>query len=419
MKYALSLIFITAFSLYSLRAQTTVARYIDEVHSYSHQLSLSEAEMEGADAELRIRRKAFMPTLSVAGDVEFNFRNREGRQWGWSRSAEIEQPLFTGGALRAELRGAEAGVEAAQQGMLQAEIDVDYEAERHYWRLSRAEIYREAVADYLAIVTTLRDIVARRFEEGYTSKSDLLQVESRISDAEYQLSAAEQEYALALHSFNILRGVESSSSVELANSILDSMPPPRRVDIERLMTHPDYLISLSQRDMARWAVRSSAARFLPAIGLRISGFAEPRQPHIAGGGLLVDGGAVLTISSPIFHFRERREVVRKAESNYRKAALNVEDVVDRLHLEESNGWTNVQTTRSRVDAVQRNLRLAEENLSISTYAYGEGSVTILDVLQAQLSWLQIYTNAITAQYDYAVAIAAYRAITATRKYPMR
>jgi hypothetical protein len=26
--------------------------------------------------------------------------------------------------------------------------------------------------------------------------------------------------------------------------------------------------------------------------------------------------------------------------------------------------------------------------------------------------LQIYTNAITAQYDYAVAIAAYRAITA-------
>jgi outer membrane protein TolC len=33
--------------------------------------------------------------------------------------------------------------------------------------------------------------------------------------------------------------------------------------------------------------------------------------------------------------------------------------------------------------------------------------TILDVLQAQISWLQIYSNAISAQYDYAVAVAAY------------
>lgn len=412
MKHIATLLFVIMLFIGRISAQTSVAQYCDEVISYSHSISQAEASIDGADAELRISRKSFLPSLSIAGDGDLNFRNREGRQWGWSQRADIEQPIYTGGALRAELRSAEMAVDAAHQAMAQTELTAEYEAEMNYWRLSRAEIYRMAVSDYLSIVATLRDVVARRFEEGYTSKSDLLQVESRISDAEYQLSAAEQEYELALHNFNVLRGVEPSTRVELANSILDSMTMPHRVDADYMMQHPDYRLSLAERDVAYWTIRSRGARFLPSIGLNIYGYLQPKQPYVAGGGVIADGGVVLTISSPIFHFRERRDVVRSAESEYRKAAINVDDVADRLHLEESNGWTNLQTTRSRVDAIRRNLRLAEENLSISTYAYGEGTATILDVLQAQLSWLQIYTNAITAQYDYAVAIAAYRAITA-------
>jgi outer membrane protein TolC len=93
-------------------------------------------------------------------------------------------------------------------------------------------------------------------------------------------------------------------------------------------------------------------------------------------------------------------------------ALAVEDVADRIRLDESNGWTNLVATQRRCEAIRHNLDLATENLDISTYAYGEGMATILDVMQAQLSWLQIYTNAIAAQYDYAVAVAAYRYIVA-------
>lgn len=392
-------------------AQMTLSQYRAEVVAYSHQLSSAEAAMDGAEAALRISRKAFMPSLAVGGDIDVAIRSREGRQWGWSQSLDIEQPLYSGGALRADLRSAEAVVEVNKSLLDRSHLNVRYQAESAYWQLSRAEIYRNAVADYLTIVTKLRTIVARRFDEGYTSKSDLLQVESRYSDAEYQLSAAEQEYELALHDFNTLRGVELSERVVLQNSILDSVIMPQRADSEILTSHPDYRVSLSEREVARWAIRSSRARFMPSIALRAYGLVAPRQPHISGGGVVADGGAMLSISAPIFHFRELRDVVRRAESNYTRAAIEVEDVADRLRLEESNCWTNMLTTRSRVDATRRSLRLAEENLTISTYAYGEGSVTILDVLQAQLSWLQLYSNAIAAHYDYAIAIAAYRAIT--------
>jgi outer membrane protein TolC len=59
-----------------------------------------------------------------------------------------------------------------------------------------------------------------------------------------------------------------------------------------------------------------------------------------------------------------------------------------------------------------NLSIAGENLSISTYSYREGQATVLDVLQAQISWIQIYTNAITARFNYAIAVSEYNLVTA-------
>ena len=110
---------------------------------------------------------------------------------------------------------------------------------------------------------------------------------------------------------------------------------------------------------------------------------------------------------------EGKVAVGAARRRYDSAQMRTAELAERILLDESNGWTNLLTTRKRVDATRRNLDLAKENLDISTYAYNEGLTTILDVLQAQISWLQIYTNAITAQYDYAVAVAAYRYVTAT------
>lgn len=397
-------------------AQLTIDKYCAEVVAYSHDLLRAEAAVSGAEADMRRARKGRLPSLSMNSSVELGFANRKGeRQWNWMRRADIDQPIYTGGAVRVAIKSSEEMYNVAQYEAEESYIDVAYEARAAYWSLSRAEIFHHAVAEYRRIVATLRDVVLRRFEEGYTSKSDLLQVDSRLSDAEYQLSAAEQSYMLALHNFNVLRGVEPSQGVELSSSILDSVAMPARLSIDRLLaSHPEYAMSLASREAARWGVKAAAAPFIPSIGLNIYGYSQPSSPHVAGGGLKADGGVLLNFNTPIFHFRERREAVRSAESRYRISALEVESVADRLSLAESDGWTNLQTSYSRVEATRRNLALAEENLSLSTYAYGEGSATILDVLQAQISWLQIYTNAITAQYDYALAVATYRRITGDR-----
>ena len=392
----------------SAQAQITLGEYVSSVIEYSHALLSAEAMVEGRVAESKIAKRNILPTLSLASDADYDFRNDD---IGWGMRADISQPVYNGG--RYSILAEQSGYRLTESEGLRdkSELDVRYNAELAYWALSRAEIYREAMLDYINIINTLRDVALHRFEEGYTSKSDLLQVESRLSDAEYQLSQAEQRWSVALHNFNILRGADPTESVELGWSILDEYTLPRRVDVsEFIEQHPDYMVAVAGRESAKCNISLREATYLPRLNLGIFGLWQPK----VDAGTLLNGGVMFSLNAPIFHFGERREARRSARSDYLAAELMVDDVVDDIVLNEINGWTNLQSSYQRISAARRSLEIAGENLDISTYSYREGLATILDVLQAQLSWLQIYQNAITAQYDYAVAISSYRYILAQR-----
>lgn len=396
-------------------AQITLDDYRRDVARHSHAIGISNSEVDASLMELKRARKGYLPSVVSYRTMSYAFDKQDNeRRFDWLMRPEINQTVFAGGAVRAAVKQAEARYDASVGNADYADLAVRYEADVAYWELSRAENYRRAVADYVQIIESLRSVVAHRFEEGYTAKGDLLQVESRRSDAEYQLLAAEQRYLVALHNFNVLRGEEASAEVVLMENIMDTLSMPMRQSVTSIIErHPEYRASLALEEQSRWAIRAEGAQFLPSMGATIYGDIRPNIPNVKGAGTHLGGGVLLSFTTPIFHFRERRVAVGAARRRYDAAQLRTAELAERILLDESNGWTNLQTTRKRVDATRRNLDIAKENLDISTYAYNEGLTTILDVLQAQISWLQIYTNAITAQYDYAVAVATYQRLTAT------
>lgn len=391
-------------------AQITLSDYTQSVLSYNHELIDRGLALQGARESELAAKKEYLPIFALARELNIDVRNPAiGRRWNWLTRLDVSQPIFRGGAVRAAAKQAELAYNIAELDQETTQLFVCYTAEVAYWSLSRAEGYLDAMEDYVNIVTSLQSVVAERYGEGYISKSDLLQVESRLSDAEYQLSEAQQRRDIALHNFNMLIGVEPATPVTLAESIFaDAAMPMREPMSDILARHPDYKSSQLEIDNALWAERAARARFLPQIEVGLYGLLQPSVPHVKGGGLRLDGGLLISFSTPLYHFGERKHVVSAARSGYlRKVNASIE-VVDRITQDESDTWTNLCATRDRVQAIEKNLSIASENLAISTYSYREGLATVLDVLQAQLSWLQIYTNAIAARYDYAIAIAAYK-----------
>lgn len=396
-----------------LCAQTSLADYRRAVADYSWQLKIAAARVDAAAETAGQARTGLLPRLSLEGSFTATAHHYDGiEQWTFSVLPQIVQTLYGGGSVRASIRQTELGYGIALCDEEFSRLDVRYAADYAYWSLSASDLYAAAMREYVSIIRSLKQVVDRRFAEGLIAKGDVLMIDARLSEAQYELVSAEQRQYVAQHNFNVLRGTTASLDVELLQSIRDSLPMPGRVAAsEALVRRPDYAAARLRSDQAEAGIRFVRASFNPQVSVGIGGSWQPYVPNRTGATTL-DGSAFLKLSLPIFHWGERRRAVGAARAVQLQTEWNAALLHDDIVLQETNGWTALVQSRAQADASEESLRIAGENLSISTYSYGEGLATILDVLQAQLSWIQLYTNAIRAHYNYAVAVSDYRRITA-------
>ncbi len=395
-----------------LSAQT-LEEYRREVTDYSWQLKIAAENLEESEAAAAVARTGRLPKLSAAGHFALDARHRdEVKRWDFALEPTVVQTLYGGGGVKAAIKSTELEVDAAICEREFSRLEVRYAADYAYWTLSAAASYESSMREYVAIIEALKAVVDRRFNEGWIARGDVLMILTRLAEARYELVAAEQRCEVALHNFNILRGVEPSANVGLVQSIRDTLALPRRVTTDEVLARrPDYSAAMLRSMQAEVGVQAARAPYNPQLGISLGGTWQPQSPNRTGA-TRIDGVAQLTLSVPIFHFGERRQAVREARAAQRREEWAAAQLHDDIALEEINSWTALQQSRAQVEASVESLKIAGENLELGTYSYSEGMATVLDVLQAQLSWIQLYTNAIDARYAYAVAIADYERITA-------
>ena len=394
-------------------AQITIDEYRQQVLSRSLELMSAEAESEKLLSRSNQQRTNFLPALSASGEFTTAFRRNDGADlWGFSIVPRIEQTLYAGGGVRSAYRQALINYDASLDEQSQLSLEMRFAADNAYWMVSAMQLYKAATDEYVSLIRSLYDVVQERFAEGYVAKSDLLQVEARLSDAEYSQIASQNNYDLALHQFNNLRREADSISVVLTNSIIDDLPAPPRATLEQIMEYrPDVAMAKKSILAAEYGVDVVQAGYNPSLTAGVSGSWKTYSPNRSGKTYL-DGALVVGMNVPIFHWRERRHAVAAARRDVEQSQLALEQLYEDISLEEADGWSALLSSYSQMQSSLKNVEIASENLSISTYSYQEGQATVLDVLQAQLSWIQIYTNAISARYNYAVAWSVYRRITA-------
>ena len=399
----------------SAQSQTifSLQAYRDSVYLNSMDISNATVEVERATAQVHIAKTDFLPSLTASGSFTTDFRRSgDADLWGFTLQPRIEQILYAGGGVRASFRRAELQSGVATENQRMTQLDVRNAAERAYYSLSAMQLYRAATREYVAIIRSLYRVVEERFSEGYVAKGDLLQVETRLSEAEFALLEMENDYEVALHRFNALRGDTGGGDVALSNSILDSVAMPARVTVEQMLQQrPDMRAAALTTLAAEYGVKVTRAQYNPRLTAGVSGSWQTYSPN-ASAKTYVDGALVVGLSVPLFHWGERRSAVAVARSDVRRAENGMEQLRRDAAEQEADGWSAMTSSYSQIQSSLHNLAIAAENLSISTYSYHEGQATVLDVLQAQISWLQLYTNAITARFNYAVAVSDYYRITA-------
>ena len=395
-------------------AQTlSVEQYRQKVLEYNQDIQKSQQAVNGALYSLKGIRTGFFPKLDITGNYSYQLEKVEFlpgtdlKHDNYGVEAGLVQNVYSGSAVRKQYDVAKLQHAIAQLSVEHTVDNMIYAADVSYWSVAANRNLYELSEQFVQIVRELYEIVNKRFEEGAIIKTDVLMVQNRLKEAELQLNTNSTNYKTALQSLNIMMGVEPDAAVVLTDSIQKVLWVPKQEGLNKaLERRADYQSAIMGIEMAKLQTDMARSKYLPQLAV---GIKEKYGTTL----LNVDGKAqwattaYAQINIPVFHWGEMRQNVRLSRTQEWTKELERSQLKDQVSKELNNAWVNVIEISKKLEIVYSSLDIAKDNLTLNTFSYNEGKLPIIDVLSAQVSWLQAYTNVVSVNYQYKVALAEY------------
>lgn len=318
----------------------------------------------------------------------------------------LEQPIYTGGKITSAYRMAKLGVEMARLNEEKTRAEVIVEADVAYWTYVEALELEKTAHTYKELLTQLHNDVENAFNAGMVPRNNLLKVDVKLNEADLQLMRAENGVRLSRMNLCHVVGLPLYSDVEVEDS---SVPEElAEVPLPDLASRPEYDLLTKQIKLKELQTVLVKSDFLPRVGVAgIMGYANGLE--LNGNKLLNHTAlsALVSVSVPIFHWGEGRNKVRAAESERQMAALQRDQLEEKMSLEIEQSLQSLTESQARVVLTTRSLGQAEENLRESNDRYKAGMETLSSLLEAQVMWQQAYTELVRASSSARVAETRY------------
>lgn len=322
-------------------------------------------------------------------------------------SLSAAQPIYTGGALTAALRGAQTQLAIEEQTLRAVLQDTGFETRRLYFGLLLAQETELIARDLLDQARKHAQEVRQRFAQGQASRFDVLQSEVQAARLEPDVISAGNEVELAAAQLKKLLAVPQETGVRLTD-ILDYKPT--RVD-ERQFLARAYLKRPEMRlrdlgvDLSEWQVRLERAGWSPQVAASASALFRSNNPSTMFDSRHSNWNAGISVSMPVFEGFSTRARVQQAKARYEQAAYSRRDLVQQIAVDIRQACLDLDRASAVIASQKESVGLAAEALRIAEVRFANGQGTNLDVLDAQVSLSQIRTTLSQAVYDYLMAQA--------------
>ena len=248
-------------------------------------------------------------------------------------------------------------------------------------------------------------IFKRRFEVGSGAKTEYVQVQTLLSNADTLLQQLQQQRDKHMHMLAVLVGEPVSNvtgRLDTQHFVKQALLAGTPSDL--LLNRPEIIAAEHQLQAAHADIQAARAAFFPRIALTANvGTAsnEFNQLFSSGNGIW---SLVPSISVPIFNAGRLRANVDLAQIRQNAAVVNYEKAIQTSFREVADALSDQHWLQQQLRTQQQGLQAASERVRLARISYDYGVVTYLEVLDAerellsaQQNWVQTKRQLLQAQ----------------------
>lgn len=281
-------------------------------------------------------------------------------------------------------------------------------SQAYYDLLAAQEKWRTAI-DTVALFDGTVNAAQQRRKAGDLAGAEVERIRVDALRAQNDARQAEADLAKARLALALLMGVETQAQSLRA---VDSWPEPNLArpdgDLDRFIARrPDIQAAQARVEAAAAAARlARAARTRDvSVGLQFEHYpASAANPQGSGNSYGV------SLQIPLFTGYYYEGEIRAAQAALDTAQQSLEKARSIARGELAGALHEVQAAAERVQRLRQELLpAARKSADAAEYAFRNGAIGVMDVLDARRTYRATQLEAVSAQADYAKALAAWRA----------
>ena len=408
---------------HELRAQQPMKLSMEQCRDMaltaSEELKQADNRLRQAELDDKIAAMARLPKIEgsatgayVLPDIEMTGMELAMRGT-YMAGLTLTQPIYTGGKISVGRQMARLGRQIADQQLRMTRMDVLVDADNAYWSYIAVRRKVRMLESYSTQMDTIYKQTSSAVAAGMAIENDLLRIEAKRTEIEYQLQRARNGADLCRMALCNVIGAPLDTAIEPTDTTFNiESPTAMSLDIAR---RPEVGLLEKQIDVNMQRIRDARSEMLPTVGLsagysyygniKLKGFAD------MGNGTTVPytqefrdgiGIAMLAVKIPIFHWGESRKKLHKARYELDNSQLELQRNMRLMSIEALQAVQNVEDGYRMIHTAESGLRQAEENLRVIRNRYAAAMSPLTDLLDAQSQWQQAQSNLIEAQTQYMI-----------------
>lgn len=385
---------------------------------HNEDLQKADIELQKAELDRQIAYNAYLPKLdgSVMGlymkdqDIMGNNLLLRGT---YVAGLNLTQPIYVGGQITAANRLARLGKECQQENLRKTRAEVLAEVDKSYYTLisvsQKVRMLEAFLCQMNGLIEKLRASVSAELATG----NDMLRVEAKRSEVEYQLQKARNGEELCRLALGNALGLPITEQVVPIDTVF-SVEAISQLD-ENFELRPELSLLKKNVEVKETLAKKERSNFLPTIALSV-GYSYYGNLKMRGTTMQPDGTpyqfeqkfsddipmAMLSVSIPIFHWGSEFKKAKKARLDVTAAQLDLQKNRRLLSIEVRQAVQNVTSGYQMVQTAQTGQQQADENLRVMQLKYDCSMATLTDLLDVQAQWQQAHSNLIEAQAQYKI-----------------